>query len=74
MDATNYWGQEVEIDGQGRLLMPGMLREAAGLKGDVAVVGNLNHLKVRVLEEYRKTIEQNPITAEDDQALAELGF
>ena len=74
LDATNYWSQEVEIDGQGRLLMPGMLREAAGLKGDVAVVGNLNHLKVRVLEDYRKTIEENPITAEDDQALAQLGF
>ena len=74
LNATNYWGQEVEIDGQGRLLMPGLLREAAALKGDVAVVGSLNHLEVRVLEEYRKTIEQNPITAEDDQALAQLGF
>jgi MraZ protein len=74
LNTTNYWGQEVEIDGQGRLLMPGLLREAAALKGDVAVVGSLNHLEVRVLEDYRKTIEQNPITAEDDQALAELGF
>jgi MraZ protein len=74
LNATNYWGQEVEIDGQGRLLMPGLLREAAALKGDVAVVGSLNHLEVRVLEDYRKTIEQNPITAEDDQALAQLGF
>ena len=74
LNATNYGGQDVEIDGPGRLLMPGLLREAAALKGDVAVVGSLNHLEVRVLEEYRKTIEQNPITAEDDQALAQLGF
>lgn len=74
LNVTNYWGQEVEIDGQGRLLMPGLLREAAALKGDVAVVGSLNHLEVRVLEDYRKTIEESPITAEDDQALAELGF
>ena len=43
LNTTNYWGQEVEIDGQGRLLMPGLLREAASLKGDVAVVGSLNH-------------------------------
>jgi MraZ protein len=74
LNTTNYWGQEVEIDGQGRLLMPGLLREAAALKGDVAVVGSLNHLEVRVLEDYRKTVEENPITAEDEQALAQLGF
>jgi MraZ protein len=74
LNTTNYWGQEVEIDGQGRLLMPGLLREAAALKGDVAVVGSLNHLEVRVLEDYRKTIEENPITAEDEQALSQLGF
>jgi MraZ protein len=74
LNTTNYWGQEVEIDGQGRLLMPGLLREAAALKGDVAVVGHLNHLEVRVLEEYRKSIEANPITAEDEQALSQLGF
>lgn len=74
LNTTNYWGQEVEIDGQGRLLMPGLLREAASLKGDVAVVGSLNHLEVRVLEDYRKSIEENPITAEDEQALSQLGF
>ena len=74
LNTTNYWGQEVEIDGQGRLLMPGLLREAAALKGDVAVVGSLNHLEVRVLEDYRKSIEENPITAEDEQALSQLGF
>src|SRR4051812_36107545 len=74
LNTTNYWGQEVEIDGQGRLLMPGLLREAAALKGDVAVVGHLNHLEVRVLEDYRKTVEENPITAEDEQALSQLGF
>ena len=54
--------------------MPGLLREAAALKGDVAVVGSLNHLEVRVLEDYRKSIEENPITAEDEQALSQLGF
>jgi DNA-binding transcriptional regulator/RsmH inhibitor MraZ len=29
------------MDGQGRLLMPQLLREAAQIKGEVAVTGNL---------------------------------
>jgi MraZ protein len=74
LNTTSYWGQEVEIDGQGRLLMPGLLRDSAALKGDVAVVGSLNHLEVRVLDDYKQWIEQNPITPEDETALAQLGI
>ena len=44
---TSYYGQAVEIDGQGRLLMPQILRETANLKGEVAVSGRLKHLVVR---------------------------
>src|SRR5690242_14389230 len=32
---TNYYGQVVEMDGQGRVLLPQILRESAQLKGDV---------------------------------------
>lgn len=71
---TSYWGQEVEIDGQGRLLLPSLLREKADLKGELSVIGSLNHLEVRVHEELRNEVESNPITPEDEQALAELGF
>ena len=44
LDRVNYWGQQVEMDGQGRLLMPQLLRDAAQIKGEVAVTGNLTHL------------------------------
>ena len=33
LDRVNYYGQMVEMDGQGRLLLPQLLREAAQLKG-----------------------------------------
>ena len=59
----NYWGQVVEMDGQGRLLMPQLLREAAQIKGEVAVTGNLTHLEVRNLEAYRKEIEEQAVHA-----------
>ena len=65
---------EVEIDGQGRLLMPQLLREAAGLKGEVAVTGMLTHLEVRNLEAYRREIEENKFTSEDEKTLDELGI
>ena len=36
---TSYYGQQVEVDGQGRLLLPGVLRESAQLKAEVDVFG-----------------------------------
>ena len=62
------------MDGQGRLLMPQMLREAAEIKGEVAVTGNLNRLLVRNLEAYRKEIAEQPFTSEDEKTLDELGI
>src|SRR6202789_115024 len=44
---TNYYGQVVEMDGQGRLLIPQILRESAQIRGEVAVLGNLTYLEVR---------------------------
>lgn len=74
LNFTNYYGQVVEMDSQGRLLVPSLLRDAANVKGDVAVVGFLNHLEVRALADYQKDLEANPITAEDEKVLDELGI
>ena len=74
LNRTNYYGQVVEIDGQGRVLIPSLLRESAGIKGEVAVVGNLTYLEVQSIEAYRKDIEENPFTAEDEKTLDELGI
>ncbi len=70
----NYYGQMVEMDGQGRLLIPQLLREAAEIKGEVAVTGNLTHLIVRNLESYRKQVEDEKFTPEDEKTLDELGI
>jgi MraZ protein len=74
LDRVNYWGQQVEMDGQGRLLVPQLLRDAAGIKGEVAVTGNLNRLLVRNLEAYRKEIEEQAFTTEDEKTLDDLGI
>ncbi|HVM93283.1 MAG TPA: hypothetical protein VMT67_10760 [Terriglobales bacterium] len=70
---TNYYGQVVEMDGQGRLLVPQTLREAAQIRGDVAVLGNLTWLEVRNTEALEKEIKE-PFTDEDTKTLDDLGI
>ncbi len=74
LDRTNYYGQQVEMDGQGRLLLPQLLREAGQIKGEVAVLGNLTYLVVRNLELFKKEIEEEKFTPEDEKTLDELGI
>ncbi|MFZ0803852.1 MAG: division/cell wall cluster transcriptional repressor MraZ [Terriglobales bacterium] len=74
LSTTGYWGQQVEMDGQGRLLLPQLLRDAAQLKGEVAVVGFQTVLEVRNLEAYRQEIETEKFTPEDEKTLDELGI
>ena len=74
LSKVNYYGQVVEMDGQGRLLMPQLLRESAEIKGEVAVTGNLTYLEVRNLELYRKEIEEQPFSPEDENTLNDLGI
>jgi MraZ protein len=71
---TNYYGQVVEMDGQGRLLLPQILREAAQLRGEVAVLGNLTWLEVRNMEALDKEIQEQPFTDEDTKTLDDLGI
>jgi MraZ protein len=74
LDRVNYYGQMVEIDNQGRLLIPQILRESADVRGEVLVFGNLTYLEVRNAEAFRKHLEDNPITPEDEKTLADLGI
>ncbi|HEV8182911.1 MAG: division/cell wall cluster transcriptional repressor MraZ [Acidobacteriia bacterium] len=74
LNRTNYYGQLVEIDGQGRVLIPALLRETARIQGEVAVVGNLTYLEVQSIEAYKKDIEENPFTQDDEKTLDELGI
>jgi MraZ protein len=74
LSRVNYYGQVVEMDGQGRLLMPQLLRESAQIKGEVAVMGNLTYLEVRNLEALQTEIEQEHFTPDDEKTLDELGI
>ncbi|MHB1022363.1 MAG: division/cell wall cluster transcriptional repressor MraZ [Acidobacteriaceae bacterium] len=74
LDVTNYYGQTVEMDGQGRVLIPQILRESAKVAGDVVVFGMQTYLEVANHDEFKAQMETNPLTAEDEKALADLGL
>ena len=66
---TSYYGQVAELDGQGRVLMPSILRESALLKGDVAVLGISNYLEVMNDARAVDQMKNEPFTDEDEDAL-----
>jgi transcriptional regulator MraZ len=71
---TNYYGQEMEIDGQGRILIPPVLREAAQMKGDVDVMGQLTYVEVWNHARSLENLKRNQITEEDWKMLDDLGI
>lgn len=73
LDVTNYYGQVVEFDGQGRLLLPQVLREKANLVGDTAVLGFQTYLVVVNEDAMKAELEANALNEVDAAALAALG-
>jgi len=62
------------LDGQGRILIPAVLRESAQMKGEVDVLGNLTYLEIWNHDRFTDDMNRNPITAEDERILDELGI
>jgi MraZ protein len=74
LDRTSYYGQVAEMDAQGRVLIPQVLRESAKTVGDVVVFGKLNYLEVANHDLFRAKLEAEPLTEADEAALAALGL
>jgi MraZ protein len=74
LDRTNYYGQQSEMDSQGRVLIHPLLRRSSGIIGEVAVLGYLTYLEVWELEKFRERLLSDPYTEEDETAIARLGI
>ena len=74
LNATSYYGQNAEMDAQGRVLVPQILREKANVLGDVAVFGKLTYLEVMNMDAFRQNLEADPLTDADADALAAYGL
>lgn len=60
--------QEVELDKQGRILVPASLREDAGLKSDIVIVGQVEKIELWDRIEWD---EVNDLSKIDKKAVAE---
>ena len=63
-----------EMDAQGRVLLPQILRETAKLAGDVVVFGVQAYLEVANHDEFKHSMDTDPLTADDQQNLAGFGL
>lgn len=74
LERVNYFGQQVQLDAQGRILIPQILRESASMNGDVVVTGQLDHLVVWNHERFVARLSEQPFTDEDFDALSVQGI
>ena len=74
LDVTNYYGQMAEMDTQGRLLLPQILRESAKVVGDVVVLGSQTFLEVVNHDSFKAELEAQPMNEADMTALADFGL
>lgn len=74
LNQTMYWGQVVRIDGQGRILIPFKLRDSAAMRGEVAVLAQVNRLDVWNDERLREQIKAEPLTDTDWEKLGNQGI
>ena len=64
----------MEPDTQGRFVIPPILREAAQLMGEVAVLGQMDHLALWNKAGFERRLAAEPLGAEDLAQLADLGI
>ena len=72
LNFTSYYGQQVEMDNQARLVLPQILRGSAKLDAEVAVMGKINYLEVHNLAQFEEALPANAMTAEDRKAVAAI--
>jgi MraZ protein len=69
LNMTSFYGQQVEIDNQGRVLLPQILRGKAQLDTDVVVFGKTTYLEVHNRENFVRDLESNQMTEDECNAL-----
>jgi MraZ protein len=72
LERVNYYGQDAVIDGQGRVLIPQILRDSAKLPPDVVVTGNIDRLVVSDRGALAKKLATEDFGPEDYDELSKL--
>ena len=72
LERVNYFGQNATLDGQGRVLIPQILRDTAKLPPDVVVTGNIDHLVVSDRNALASKLAGEDFTPEDYDEMSKL--
>ena len=70
LTVVNFYGQQVEMDNQGRLLLPQALRTKAALDGEVKVMGQTRFLAVHNREALKKALQPGGMSPERKQRVS----
>jgi len=71
VERVNY-GQLLEVDDQGRILVPALLREMVEVEGEVVVSGRINHLAVTNRSRAATFLKEASLSDEELEELAQL--
>jgi MraZ protein len=71
VERVNY-GQLLEMDDHGRLMVPVLLREMVDVDGEVVVSGRINHLAVTRRDRAAAMLQEASLSDDELEELAEL--
>ncbi|MCC7126345.1 MAG: division/cell wall cluster transcriptional repressor MraZ [Acidobacteria bacterium] len=74
LERVAVYGQEAEIDAQGRVLIQPRLRQSAQMEGEVDVLGHRHFLEVWNHDRLMARLENDQFTREDQMILAGFGI
>jgi MraZ protein len=74
LDRVNYYGQTSELDVQGRIVIPLLLRTSASIVGEVRVFGRIDYLEVWNDALFAQKLSREPWTREDALSMAGHGI
>jgi MraZ protein len=72
LSMTGYYGHQVEMDIQARVLLPQILRGKARLDAEVVVMGKIDHLEVHNQAMFEANLPANTLTPDDRQAVSAI--
>ena len=72
LERVNFFGQDASMDGQGRVLVPQILRDTAKLPSDVVVTGNIDHLVVSDRGALASRLASEDFSDDDYDAISKL--
>ncbi len=74
LERVSYYGQQSKLDGQGRVVVPQLLRESARMQGEVVVSSRLDHFEVWNKQRLQELFDKQPFGDDEFDYLSERGI